>query len=559
MPDTTPTCQVLSTSVIDFEALFNCSPNPYMLLDRSLRYVAVNDAYLAVTSSQRDALMGRYIFDVFPGDPNTPADENVQRLRASFERVLQHGVRDELALIPYTIPRDTPEGILHEERFWSATHTPLFGPDGAVVFVLQHTVDVTELQQMKNALREAKAAHEQMEEGVLRRARAVQETNRILDAERQRLHTLFRQAPGFMAVLSGSDHVFELTNDAYNQLVGNRKVLGKRVGEALPEVVEQGFVTLLDEVYTTGKPYIGQGIGVLLQREADGPLEQLYVDFLYQPVVELDGRVSGIFVQGHDVTEQVAAQAELQRINGTLEQRVRQRTAELEIRNRELQEFAYVASHDLQEPLRKIQAFAGLLVDEKAHQLDEEGQHFALRMQAAAARMSSLIRDLLAFSRVTTKMQPFVPVDLEALVRDAVDDLDLRLRETQGRVIADALGTLHADPLQMRQLFQNLIANALKFHRPGVPPSIHITREDTEAGVRLVVTDNGIGFEDRYSERIFSPFQRLHTQREYEGTGMGLAIARRIVERHGGTIEAQSIPGEGSRFMIVLPQHPLDA
>jgi PAS domain S-box-containing protein len=239
-----------------------------------------------------------------------------------------------------------------------------------------------------------------------------------------------------------------------------------------------------------------------------------------------------------------------------LEAMVRERTTELERSNRALQEFAVVASHDLQEPLRKIQAFGDRLSDRFGNALTDAGKDYIQRMLSASGRMRVLIDDLLAFSRVTTKARPFEQVDLNRVAQDVVGDLEIRLRQTQGRIEIAPLPSLFADPMQMRQLFQNLFANALKFHRPDQPPLVQVKAEmihDPEPAWRITVSDNGIGFEEKYLPRIFEVFQRLHSRDEYEGTGIGLAICRKIVERHGGQITARSQPNTGSTFEIVLP------
>jgi PAS domain S-box-containing protein len=238
-------------------------------------------------------------------------------------------------------------------------------------------------------------------------------------------------------------------------------------------------------------------------------------------------------------------------------------TAQLERSNRELQEFAYVASHDLQEPLRKIETFADRLKTKHGGVLNEEGRDYLERMQNAATRMRTLVHDLLAFSRVTTQARPFVPVDLDAVARDVLIDLETLLERTGGTVELDGLPTIDADPTQMRQLLQNLIGNALKFRREGEQPLVRVwcetlpserkTRSHGVDGCRLFVTDNGIGFEEKYLDRIFNPFQRLHGRGEYEGTGIGLAICRKIAERHGGTITASSQPDQGATFAVMLP------
>lgn len=231
---------------------------------------------------------------------------------------------------------------------------------------------------------------------------------------------------------------------------------------------------------------------------------------------------------------------------------------ELARSNRELEDFAFVASHDLQEPLRKIIAFGDRLTSGANERLTPEGRDFVGRMRSAAVRMQELIDDLLAYSRVTTRAQPFEPVALEPVVAEVLADLEMRLEATDARVDVGSLPTIEADRPQMRQLFQNLLSNALKFHRPGVAPEISI-RGGIEAAAgdgrrcRLEVADNGIGFEEKYLDRLFKPFHRLHGRDAYEGTGIGLAICKKIADRHGGAITARSSAGEGATFVVTLP------
>jgi PAS domain S-box-containing protein len=278
-----------------------------------------------------------------------------------------------------------------------------------------------------------------------------------------------------------------------------------------------------------------------------------------------------------DIDIRKRAEEELRAINESLEDRMRERSERileyaqdlarsnqmLEHRNRELQDIAYVASHDLQEPLRKIHTFADLVKEAYADKVDAQGQFYIGRLQQASLHASELVRELLEFSHVVTPGGPFQKVDLNDVVKEVISDCAEKLEGTGGRIEVGTLPVIVADEVQIHQLLKNLVSNALKFRHPDVPPFVHIAADvemerldsipEPQPVCTIEVRDNGIGFEEKYLDRIFSPFQRLHGKDEYPGTGMGLAIARRIVERHRGEITARSTPGEGSVFIVKLP------
>jgi PAS domain S-box-containing protein len=265
------------------------------------------------------------------------------------------------------------------------------------------------------------------------------------------------------------------------------------------------------------------------------------------PLVDPSGRTLGLVCAGSDITARKHAEMRLQSF-----------ASQLERSNAELQSFASVASHDLQEPLRKIQAFADRLRMKCADQLGPAGLDYLSRMEKAAERMRGLIQDLLQLSRVTSRAQPFEPVDLHQIVTEVLGDLEIAVEKAGASISVEPLPVIDADPVQMRQLFQNLIGNALKFRRSEVPPKIHIRCSllpDSERPnhCQLEFEDNGIGFEPKFAEQIFVVFQRLHGRGEYEGSGIGLAVCRKITDRHGGTIRAESSLNVGTRFSVSLP------
>jgi light-regulated signal transduction histidine kinase (bacteriophytochrome) len=270
------------------------------------------------------------------------------------------------------------------------------------------------------------------------------------------------------------------------------------------------------------------------------------------PIRNDNGDPVGLRGTIRDITERKQAEQLL------IEQKVLERS------NRELAQFAYVASHDLQEPLNKIRLFGDRLIAKNSFKQEKTGQDYLERMLKATSRMQTLIDNLLTLSQVATKGRPFAPTNLSEILEEVISDLETRINLTGGIIKADSLPTIEADPIQMHQLLQNLISNGLKFHRQDVPPVIKLSAKlpvnrsgqkhlYNDGYCEIIVEDNGIGFEKKYAARIFQPFQRLHGHYTYEGTGMGLAICQRIAERHGGRITVKSIPNEGSTFAVMLP------
>lgn len=356
---------------------------------------------------------------------------------------------------------------------------------------------------------------------------------------------------------------FVLNNPTHAKAFGldsPEEMKGKTDFDFFPQELAAQFY--LDEQRTieTGEPVINQEQYKNNPRDPNSPKRWSISSKV--PWRDRRGDILGTVGVTRDIHEMKTAQEALHKS----EEKLRQLAAQLERSNRELVDFAYVASHDLQEPLRKITVFGERLKEQNPN-LTADSAECLNRMQKAAGRMQVLINDLLAFSRVTTKAQPFASVNLAETAGGVLEDLEGRIEMVKGQVDVGPLPVIDAEPLQMRQLLQNLIGNALKFRRPEVPPVVKVEAQiipDPESPgkqlCRLTVCDNGIGFDEKYVDRIFNAFQRLHTRDEYEGTGMGLAIVRKIALYHGGDITAKSKPGEGSTFILTIPAvHPRKA
>lgn len=401
-------------------------------------------------------------------------------------------------------------------------------------------------------------------------------SKRIKESE-ERFRYLVEQTLSPICIFKGEDMILEVANEPVLKIwnVG-KEALGKPFLEIVPEMKDQPFTDLLSDVWRNGTTHHGSEWPAYFVRE-NGEKQSKYFNFVFQPYREHGKSISGVFVFANDVTEQVISKnknLETQELrNKELEEKVQQRThelsganEELKKKNKELESFTYISSHDLQEPLRKIQTFSGLILEKEQTSLSNKGKEYFQRIWDSAIRMQTLIEDLLAYSRASITERKFEIVDLNEIMQEVINEFGEAIAEKNAVIEVGRLCEASINPLQFRQMMNNLIANSLKFSKPGGHPHIVIKSKIAE-GLQLpnenlspfvkychiTISDNGIGFDPQYKDQIFEVFQRLHDRDEYPGTGIGLAIVKKIVDNHNGIITATGELNKGVTFDIYLP------
>lgn len=429
------------------------------------------------------------------------------------------------------------DGML-QPFFFNYSFTPLYDAHGNIYGVMNTTAEVTDL---------------------------VIATKKIEQSEKN-FRNIILQAPVAMCIMLGPQHVVEIANDAMIALWGKptEAVMNKPVFVGLPDAREQGLEQLLDNVFNTGVRFVANEMPVNLIRH--GKHETVYQNFVYEPYRNTDGAILGVLAITVDVTAQVIARQQIEEV-------VKFRTKELEIANNdlkksnaELAQFAYIASHDLQEPLRKISTFAQMIEMRSGDRLDEQSRNYFEKIKNASLRMQTLIRDVLTYSELVKDSEVFIPVNLNTILEGVVSDFELLIEQKGAKVTFENLPVVDAISLQMSQLFGNLISNSLKFARTDITPEIHISAEPmsvmdkAENDFRMVpyykitFRDNGIGFREEYAEKIFNIFQRLHGKSDYEGTGIGLAMCKKIALNHNGNLNAHGSSENGAVFNLLIPE-----
>jgi len=467
---------------------------------KELKFLRFNKAGEKLLGYSREEMLGKSDYDFFPKEEADFFTTKDRQVLAGCRCV------------------DIPEENLHTRlkgiRILHTKKIPILDSSGEPQYLLGISEDITEKKKAEAAAKETETMYRQILDAIADMVLVKGPHSRIVWANRS-----FREYYGMT-----NEELRDIVDAPFNERDYTRQ-----------------YVKDDAHVFSTGKIL---NIPQEPVTRHDGQVRLFHT--VKSPLFNPYGEVVMSVGVSRDITEYKQAQAELL-----------EKTAELGRSNadrEQLKLFAYAASHDLQEPLQKIVSFGDLLREHSVQKLDEKGINYLERMQNSAIRMGRVIDDLLKFAVVATQKQPLVTVDLEKLVSQVISDLEFRIQNAGARVEIGPLPVIRADALQMRQLFQNLIVNALKFRDRSRSAEILVSAEINGDQLEITVRDNGIGFDQKYADKIFNPFERLHTQEEFEGNGIGLAICKKIVARHGGRIFAKSHPGDGSTFVIQLPQ-----
>lgn len=540
----------------DFRLLFENVPGLYLVLAPDLTILAVNNAYKVATMTQREDIVGKKLFDVFPDNPNDKDASGVSRLHASLDYVITHKKDHTMAVQKYDIRR--PDGTF-EERYWCPMNKPVLNGQGELLYIIHRVEDVTEFVhlQREHAATDKitdgleKRMHE-MQIEIYRRSQELKKINEELEqrvrerseeitlGEKRFRNTLDKMMEGVQII--GFDWRYLYVNEAvakHGQFTID-DLLGHTMMEKYPGIEHT-------EMFRTLAQCMGDRRPRFIENEFIYPNgSKGWFELSIQPVPE------GIFVLSIDITERKKAQNYIVELNLNLEKQVNQRTEQLIAINKELEAFSYSVSHDLRAPLRSIDGFAYILEEEYGGKLDTEGRRLLSVVQLNARKMGMLIDNLLAFSRLGKKEVQKTKLDMNSLVKTALAGAEAGIRH-EAKIIVDDLLPAFGDYGLIQQVFVNLLSNALKYSSKNPQARIEISSEKQGNNVVYTVKDNGVGFDPQYAHKLFGVFQRLHGMEEFEGTGVGLAMVQRIIHKHGGKVWADATLGQGATFYVLLP------
>ncbi|XHX76249.1 MAG: PAS domain S-box protein [Stenomitos frigidus ULC029] len=558
--------------------LYNQSPCGYHSLDATGTFSRINDTELGWLGYTRDDVLHKLKFS----DLTTP--NSALAFQENFSKFKQHGW---ISDVEYELVRK--DGTILPV---SLSATAIKDSEGDFLMSRSTLFDITDRKHAQAALQQA---NEQLEARVQERTAALSQVNALLHSElierkqaeralsdrEKQLRTITNALPVLISYVD-ADHRFRFNNRTYEQWFGCdwTNICGQHLSQVLGE-----------SAYQSMKPYVKRALsGEAITYESFIPYKNdggRWISATYLPDISEQEGVQGYFALIADITDRKRAEEAILHMNEALEIKVEERTTalkqlndELVNSNRELEQFAYIASHDLQEPLRAVIGYTQLLMQDYQTHFDASAQQYAEYIVDGGKRMQQLIQDLLHYSRVATRDLVFAPIDCNIVLDQVLGNLQIAIAERQALITSDPLPTITVDKLQLTQLLQNLIGNAIKFCRDDAP-TVHVSaRKVRETGEQkeqekkkskkiqldasphppepdwlFSVHDTGIGIKPRYLERIFEIFKRLHTRTEFPGTGIGLAICKKIVDRHGGHIWAESQPGVGTTFYFTIPHH----
>jgi PAS domain S-box-containing protein len=518
-----------------------------MILGPDLQILDASDEYLKASLTVRSDIQGKYLFDVFPDNPDDHNATGTTNLKASLNRVLQNKTADAMAVQKYDIRNSDGQYI---ERSWSPFNVPVFDSNGEILYIIHKAEDVTNLLEEKerhivqnNLIADLKEQLKALD--IYKRAQQIQDVNISLresvKEQSAAFETLFNAVP--VGVI-GIDHA------------GIIKFFNEKACQMFNYEVEDILHRPIDQIIHCSGFNLSANLLEMIQDKDDADITK-----------KLDLNCFGIRNGGSEFpfelniseTQFNGAKIHLLSIKDISTEKAalaqqKEHIKQMEEKNRELEQFTYIASHDLQEPLRSITSFIELFQQEYQGVFDENAQTYFDFVLQSTGRMKELIKGLLDYSRIGKQMI-IRKEDCNEILRQVVHDLNNSIDRSKATVNIDPLPSIYASGLHLRILFQNLIANSLKFNKPGIPPVIHISVEQNKTHWQFCIKDNGIGMDIKYQDKIFTIFQRLHTKDTYEGTGIGLAHCKKIVQLHDGKIWFESKPGEGTEFYFTISKN----